>query len=79
MKHEDQRSPDFAADRARQRKEDEMPGVSDWGMPERASIWEGIEARCEDLLQPEAQKRLIGILRSNSVVGSRQPVSRGAN
>jgi hypothetical protein len=62
MKREDQRSPDYAANRARQRKEDEMPGVSDWGMPEGARIWEGIEARREDLLQLQAQKQLMAHL-----------------
>ncbi len=39
-----------------------MPSVSDWGMPEGARIWEGIEARCEDLLQLEAQERLMAHL-----------------
>ena len=32
------------------------------GVPEGAWIWEGIEARWEDLLRPEAQERLIAHL-----------------
>ena len=32
------------------------------GVPEGARIWEGIEARWEDLLRPEAQERLIAHL-----------------
>jgi hypothetical protein len=32
------------------------------GVPEGAKIWEGIEARWQDLLLPEAQERLIAHL-----------------
>ena len=34
-------------------------GAHYMGVPEGARIWEGIEARWEDLLLPEAEQRLI--------------------